>query len=210
MKTFQKRLRNDLITGLILFLPVSVTLYFLFITLRWMINLLTFFSPLPEGPHPILPSLKVLTGLLILLMILILLGEITRIVVGRRIIELWEKGIEKIPLGGTLYKVLKQVAGALVLSKKQEFSRVVLAPFPGEGMFSIAFVTGESPSGPTDAGGQPLLSLFIPNTPNPTTGFYILMPRDKVVDLPIGVEEAFMLILSSGFAQPEKWRKNRE
>jgi len=147
---------------------------------------------------------------LILLVILILLGEITRVVVGKRFIELWEKGMEKIPLGGTLYKVLKQVVGAIVLSKKQEFSRVVLAPFPGEGMFSIAFVTAENPAGPKDASGEPLLNLFIPNTPNPTTGFYILMPRKKVVDLPISVEEAFMLILSSGFAQPEKWKKVQE
>ena len=123
--------------------------------------------------------------------------------VGRWLLEFGEGTLSRIPLAGSVYKTLKQLLETFLRDNSTRFRRVVLVEYPREGLFSVGFVTGEvGPSLQSDL-KEPLLSVFIPTAPNPTTGWYTLVPARSVKELEITVEEAFRTIISAGIVNPD-------
>ena len=123
--------------------------------------------------------------------------------VGRWLLEFGEGTLSRIPLAGSVYKTLKQLLETFLRDNSTRFRRVVLVEYPREGLFSVGFVTGVvGPSLQTEP-NQPLLSVFIPTAPNPTTGWYTLVPEASVKDLDISVEDAFRTIISAGIVNPD-------
>ena len=111
--------------------------------------------------------------------------------------------LTRIPLAGSVYKTLKQLLETVLRDNSTRFRRVVLVEYPREGLFSVGFVTGEvGPSLQSDL-DKPLLSVFIPTAPNPTTGWYTLVPEGSVREINISVEEAFRTIISAGIVNPD-------
>jgi len=112
--------------------------------------------------------------------------------------------LSRIPLAGSVYKTLKQLLETVLRDNTSRFRRVVLVEYPREGLFSVGFVTGQvGPSLQSDL-NDPLLSVFIPTAPNPTTGWYTLVPEQSVRELDISVEEAFRTIISAGIVNPDE------
>jgi len=210
----RKSLRNYFITGLITLLPLVITIFILIWVFQKLNSLLTRLIPL-FTPTLIPPSLMTEAGGLIsigikILAFLIILGAITLFgfftswVVGRKILDFLEKRVFfNIPLVSTIYRTVKEINDVFFTGKKYIFKRVVMVEYPRRGVYSIGFVTAETAiENPTNSESQTMLSIFIPTTPNPTTGFLALIPEKDTIPVPIGIQKAFKFIISAGALFP--------
>ena len=204
----QQDLKNDLIAGLLVVIPLATTIWLSTIVSRFV---LAFLTSIPKQFNPFItlnPLLQDLInlalGLTVPLMGILLIGLMARNIVGRWLLEFGEGTLSRIPLAGSVYKTLKQLLETVLGGNSARFRRVVLVEYPREGLFSVGFVTGEvGPSLQSDL-ETPLLSVFIPTAPNPTTGWYTLVPEGSVRELNISVEEAFRTIISAGIVNPDE------
>ena len=204
----QNDLKNDLIAGLLVVIPLATTIWLSTIVSRFV---LAFVTSIPKQFNPFInlnPLLQDLInlalGLTVPLMGILLIGLMARNIVGRWLLEFGEGTLQRIPLAGSVYKTLKQLLETFLRDNSRRFRRVVLVEYPREGLYSVGFVTGQvGPSLQSDL-GQNLLSVFIPTAPNPTTGWYTLVPETSVRELDISVEDAFRTIISAGIVNPDE------
>ena len=204
----QNDLKNDLIAGLLVVIPLATTIWLSTIVSKFV---LAFVTSIPKQFNPFInlnPLLQDLInlalGLTVPLMGILLIGLMARNIVGRWLLEFGEGTLQRIPLAGSVYKTLKQLLETFLRDKSRRFRRVVLVEYPREGLYSVGFVTGQvGPSLQSDL-GQNLLSVFIPTAPNPTTGWYTLVPETSVKELDISVEDAFRTIISAGIVNPDE------
>jgi len=155
--------------------------------------------------NPLLQDLINLTlGLTVPLLAILLIGLMARNFVGRWLLEFGEGTLSKIPVAGSVYKTLKQLLETFLRDNSKRFRRVVLVEYPREGLFSVGFVTGVVGPSLQPEPEKTLLSVFIPTAPNPTTGWYTLVPESSVKDLDISVEDAFRTIISAGIVNPDE------
>ena len=203
----QQDLKNDLIAGLLVVIPLATTIWLATIVSRFV---LAFLTSIPKQFNPFItlnPLLQDLInlalGLTVPLLGILLIGLMARNIVGRWLLEFGEGTLQRIPLAGSVYKTLKQLLETFLRDNSQRFRRVVLVEYPREGLYSVGFVTGEV--GPTLQSEleERLLSVFIPTAPNPTTGWYTLVPESSVRDLNLSVEDAFKTIISAGIVNPD-------
>ncbi len=204
----QQDLKNDLIAGLLVVIPLATTIWLSTVVSRFVLAILTSI-PKQLNPfitlNPLLQDLINLSlGLTVPLLGILLIGLMARNIVGRWLLEFGEGTLSRIPLAGSVYKTLKQLLETFLGDNSSRFRRVVLVEYPREGLFSVGFVTGVvGPSLLSDP-DKPLLSVFIPTAPNPTTGWYTLVPEASVKDLNISVEDAFRTIISAGIVNPDQ------
>ena len=204
----QNDLKNDLIAGLLVVIPLATTIWLSTVVSKFV---LAFVTSIPKQFNPFInlnPLLQDLInlalGLTVPLMGILLIGLMARNIVGRWLLEFGEGTLQRIPLAGSVYKTLKQLLETFLRDNSRRFRRVVLVEYPREGLYSVGFVTGQvGPSLQSDL-GQNLLSVFIPTAPNPTTGWYTLVPEGSVKELDISVEDAFRTIISAGIVNPDE------
>jgi uncharacterized membrane protein len=197
------RIRNYFLTGLILAGPVAVTLWLIGWFVTWVDNLVRPFIPVTYRPETYLPMHIPGLGLIIAFVALTLLGFLAANLVGRKLVDLGEGILHRMPIVRPIYRTAKQIFQTLFSSTGSSFRRVGLVEFPSPGMWSLVFLT-QSPSAEiaTRLPATEHVSAFMPCTPNPTTGFFFYVPRRDVIDLDITVEEAMQLIMSAGIIQP--------
>jgi len=147
-------------------------------------------------------------GLILVVILVFVVGLLTRNFIGRKIVHLGENIVDRIPLVRILYTGVKQLLEPLFLQKTNGFKRVALIEYPRRGVHVIGFVTGESKGEVQNKTSKNMMNVFVPTTPNPTSGFYILIPEDEVVYLNMSVEDAFKLIISGGIVSPPEKRNN--
>jgi uncharacterized membrane protein len=206
----KKDIRKRMISGLLLLMPFFVTL----LVIKWLFGLVAgFLRPLikviltkllDETLLQAIPDVYIgvaasLLSVIILVLLVYAIGATAQFVVGRRMIHSGEGLMLKIPLVGTVYSATKQVVQALSMSDKAAFKSVVLVEFPRPGFKAVAFLTGRI----NDSEGRTYCKVFIPTTPNPTTGFFEIVPVDGVMETGLSVEEAFKMIISGGLISPE-------
>ncbi len=203
----QQDLKNDLIAGLLVVIPLATTIWLSTVVSRFV---LAFLTSVPKQLNPFItlnPLLQDLInlalGLTVPLLGILLIGLMARNIVGRWLLEFGEGTLSKIPLAGSVYKTLKQLLETFLRDNSTRFRRVVLVEYPREGLFSVGFVTGLVGPSLQPELNEPLLSVFIPTAPNPTTGWYTLVPESSVKDLNISVEDAFRTIISAGIVNPD-------
>jgi len=204
----QQDLKNDLIAGLLVVIPLATTIWLATTVSRFMLAFLTSipkqFNPF-NTLNPLLQELINLgLGLLVPLLGILLIGLMARNIVGRWLLEFGEGTLLRIPLAGSVYKTLKQLLETFLQGNSNRFRRVVLLEYPREGLYALGFVTGTI-GGAVQAGfGETMLSVFIPTAPNPTTGWYAVVPETSVRDIELSVEDAFRTIISAGIVSPEE------
>lgn len=203
---FVSNLKNDLIAGLLVVIPLATTIWLTITIASWVINFLTRIpkqlNPF-EGLHPILTNLlNLLVGLAVPLLFILFIGLMARNIAGRWLLDVGEQVLQAIPLAGSVYKTLKQILETLLQDSKSKFRRVVMVEYPRPGLWTLAFVTGEVSHQFQSHLTKPMLSLFIPTTPNPTTGWYAMVPEEEVINLQINVEDAFKVLISAGIVSP--------
>ena len=191
-----RTIRKYFVTGMIVIIPIWVTI----LILRAVVNLIQdAFALLPPSIHPRTYISFYGIELLIALVLILLIGVIASNFLGKKFLKLGEMALAKIPIIKTVYQGVKQLTIG-VLGEKRMFSKVVLLEFPIKGLSFIGFVTGEDTQLIHNRSGQKMLKIFIPTTPNPTSGFFCVAAEKEVTYLDIGVDEAFKLIISAGYS----------
>ena len=203
MKRLRTNLKNYFFTGLLVILPIFITAYVILFLIRIMDAILKFI-PVKYLPDTYLPFHIPGLGLIFVVILVFAVGLLTRNIVGRKIVHLGENIVERIPLVRILYAGVKQLLETIFLQKTDAFKRVALVEYPRRGTYVIGFITGESKGEVQDKTDKNMINLFIPTTPNPTSGFYMLVPDDELVVLNMSVEDAFKLIISGGIVSPPK------
>jgi uncharacterized membrane protein len=197
------RLRNYFLTGLIVAGPVLITTWLIWWFVNWVDGLVRPFIPVAYRPETYLPLKIPGTGLIIAFVALTLLGFLTANLVGRTLVEFGEQILHRMPIVRPIYKSLKQIFETLFAKSGSSFRRVGLVEFPAPGMWSLVFLS-QPPSADVAAvlPGEEYVSVFMPCTPNPTTGFFFYVRRAEVLELDITVEAAATLLMSAGMVQP--------
>ncbi|HAE05981.1 DUF502 domain-containing protein [Richelia intracellularis] len=203
---WKQDLKNDLIAGLLLVIPLATTIWLTVTIAIWVINFLTRIpkqlNPF-DGMHPILVNLlNLVVGLAVPLLSILIIGLMARNIAGRWLLDVGERILQAIPLAGQVYKTLKQLLETLIKDSNNKFRRVVLLEYPRRGMWSIAFVTGSISSEIKAKLSGSMVGVFIPTTPNPTSGWYALVPENEVVNLSISIEDALKIVVSGGIVAP--------
>jgi uncharacterized membrane protein len=203
----QEDLKNDLIAGLLVVIPLATTIWLGTTVSRFVLAFLTSipkqFNPF-NTLNPLLQELINLSlGLLVPLLGILLIGLMARNIVGRWLLEFGEGTLLRIPLAGSVYKTLKQLLETFLRDNSTRFRRVVLVEYPREGLFAIGFVTGVLGASIQSDFQETMLSVFIPTAPNPTTGWYAVVPERSVRDIDLSVEDAFRTIISAGIVSPD-------
>ncbi|MCL1470845.1 DUF502 domain-containing protein [Argonema antarcticum] len=207
IQRLKQDLKNDLIAGLLVVIPLATTIWLTITIATWVINFLTRI-PKQLNPfddlHPILVNLlNLAVGLMVPLLCILLIGLMARNFAGRWLLDVGERILQAIPLAGSVYKTLKQLLETLLKDSNGKFRRVILVEYPRRGIWALAFVTGELSSDmQARLSRSTMISVFIPTTPNPATGWYAIVSEDEVVDLAISVEDAFKVIISGGIVSP--------
>ncbi len=147
-------------------------------------------------------------GVLVTMVVVFFVGLGMRNYAGRRLFETLERGLARIPLASSIYHGLKQVMETVAANRGEQFRHVVLVEYPRKGLFCLAFVTNQSQFMSVDglSADENLVSVFLPTTPNPTSGFYLLVPQSELRKVDLTVEEAFKLIMSAGIVTPDDVR----
>jgi len=201
---FAGRIRNYFLTGLILTGPIFITFYLTWAFVTWVDGLVRPFIPVAYRPETYLPVNVPGSGLVIAFLALTLLGFLTANLVGRTLVEAGETILGRMPFVRALYKGLKQVFETLFSSNGSSFRKVGLVEFPSPGMWSLVFLSQSA--APAIAarlpGAEEHIAVFMPCTPNPTTGFFFYVPRRDVIELDITADAAASLIMSAGMIQP--------
>jgi uncharacterized membrane protein len=195
-----KSLRSYILAGLVVWLPIVVT----FVVLRFIIDILdTTIALLPNAyqPEQLLGVRMPGLGVLLSLILLIVTGIIATNILGQRLFGWGESLLVRIPLVRSIYQAAKQVIQAIFATNSQAFRKVMLIEYPRKGMWSLAFLTGTTNAEILSHSGEEMLSLFVPTTPNPTSGFLLLVPKREAVELTMSVEEALKFIISLGVMQ---------
>jgi uncharacterized membrane protein len=198
------RVRNYFLTGLVVAGPVAITIYLTWSFVTWVDDLVRPLFPVAVRPETYLPVKIPGLGLIVAFVLLTLLGFFTANFVGRKFVELGENLLGRMPVVRPIYRGLKQVFETLFSKSASTFRTVGLVEFPAPGMWSLVFlstppgadITARLPS------GEEHVSVFMPCTPNPTTGFFFYVPRREIIELDIPVEEAAKLIMTAGMIQP--------
>ena len=204
LQKFKQDLKSDLIAGLVVIIPLATTIWLTVNVTVWMVQFLTRFpkqlNPFPEL-NPYLGWLINLgIGFAVPLLSILLIGLMARNFAGRWLLDFGERVVESIPLAGSVYKTLQQLLQTVFQDSKSRFRRVVLVEYPRRGLWAIAFVTGVAVA---ETSHNKMLSVFIPTTPNPTSGWYSIVSEDDVLNLSISIEDAFKVLLSGGIVGPD-------
>jgi uncharacterized membrane protein len=204
----QQDLKNDLIAGLLVVIPLATTIWLATTVSKFVLAFLTSipkqFNPF-NTLNPLLQELINLgVGLLVPLLGILLIGLMARNIVGRWLLEFGEGTLQRIPLAGSVYKTLKQLLETFLRDNSSRFRRVVLVEYPREGLFALGFVTGVIGTAVQAPCSEPMLSVFSPTAPTPTTGWYAVVPERSVRDLDLSVEDAFRTIISAGIVNPDE------
>jgi uncharacterized membrane protein len=195
-------MRRYFLSGLLVWLPLWVTI----LVIKFLVDILS--NTLLMLPHQYQPDVLIGfhipgIGVIITLLVIFLTGVIVANFIGRRVVMLGDGIISHIPLVRTIYTSVKQVLQTLFTPGGQSFRKVLLVEYPRVGMWSLAFQTGDGTSEVTKSlHGEAMVSLFIPTTPNPTSGFLMIVPRKDVRELDMSVDQALKFVISLGVMQP--------
>jgi len=201
-----KHFRRYLVAGILVWLPIGVTVFLLRILIGLMDRTLLL---LPEKFRPetlfgfAIPGL----GFVLTLIVLLLTGVLAANIVGRSMVGMWESMLDRIPIVRSIYSGAKNFAEIVLSDSNHSFKHVLLIEYPRKGLYSLAFQTSSQLGEVQGRTGEDVICTFVPTTPNPTSGFIIVVPRKDVILLDMEVDEALKMIISLGVVVPT-WRRD--
>lgn len=200
-------LRDNLVAGILAILPIAVTVliirYLVIKVNSIMLNpLLLRLSPyLPQKEYRLL--LAKTSIFLSVILLIIFIGRMTRVIIVKRTFSFLERLLYKLPMVNKIYGTTKEISDAFLGDKKTALEKVVLVEYPRKGVYALGFVTSETIGWLGEfAGGEGLINVYVPTTPNPTSGLFVLMKKEDIIPLDISVEEALKLVISAGVITP--------
>ena len=204
-RTLMQRLRSWFFTGLVVFGPLGLTVYFAW----WLVSLIdNWVRPLAPSvlwPDTYLPIHVPGFGVIIAMFGITVLGFLAANIAGRTLVGAGEAMLDRTPVLRSVYKSLKQIFETIFREGGTQFRKVGLVEYPAKGQWSIVFLSSAPPPVIADAlGPETMISVFLPCTPNPTTGFYFYVPAKDVIEIPMTPNEAAQLVMSAGLIQPTR------
>lgn len=197
-----KRFRNHLISGLLIFLPAVISIYIMsFLFVKTTDYIFHMFPAIYHNNIEVRIFIR-LIALFLLLSCLVLLGMLGKILLIRKLLQFGESVFLRIPLLGKIYNAIKQVSEAFLGYDKTILNKVCMVEFPRKGAYSIGFVTSTAEGEVQYRTKAKVINIFVPTTPNPTTGFLIMVPEDEVIILDMTIEEGLKLVISGGAVVP--------
>ena len=192
-----------MIAGLLVWLPLAATV----VIIKLVINLLDkiiLILPLKYQPESLFGFYIPGFGLLLALGVLVLTGMLAANLLGRELVAVWESILSRIPVVRSIYNAVKQIVDTVLTSKGKSFRKVVMAEYPRKGIWAIGFVSikAKGEVAMRAGTGGDLVGVFVPTTPNPTSGFLLFFPREDVIELDMSLEEAAKLVISAGLVYP--------
>ena len=195
-----KRLRNYFISGLLFWVPLALTV----LVIKFFLELINNLVPQKYLPEAIfnLDTTIPGSGIILVLIVILITGVLVTNILGRKLVALWEKVLNKIPGFRNVYNVLKKVSDTVFNTSTESFRKAFLIQYPSKGIWVIAFQSGDYKGEAESIIGEEIMNLFVPTTPNPTSGFFVMMAKKDAFELDMSVEEAFKLVISAGVVTP--------
>jgi|TARA_B100000953_G_scaffold8159_1_gene7296 uncharacterized membrane protein len=197
-----KKFRTIIVAGLLVWVPLGATIFVLRLLISLFGNLDSWLSDQLNIP---------IAGIGILLALLVLLGTglIAANYFGKRFVSFWESFLERIPLVRNIYSAVKRFAEIVLSDSSQSFSKVLLIEYPRKGLYSLSFQTSQDLGEVQGKTGEDLVCVFVPTTPNPTSGLILMVPKQDVIELDMGVEDALKMVISLGVVVPGEGTVNQ-
>ncbi len=204
----QRSIKQYFITGLLVWLPMGITVW----VLTWLVGLLDgIFLAILYAADTVIPGIHLVAeflrgvpglGVILVTLVIFFTGVFVANMFGQWLLRQWDNLMNRIPVVRSIYTSVKQVSDTLFSGSGHAFSKALLVQYPRQGSWTIAFLTG-TPSGQVAKHlGQPMVSVYVPTTPNPTSGFFLIMPKADVVELDMSVDDALKYIISMGVVVP--------
>lgn len=194
-------MRKYFITGLLVLVPLAITLWVLNLIIGTLDQSLLLLPP-QWRPELLLGFNLPGVGTILTLVIIFITGVVTRNFVGNRLLMLWELLLKRIPVVNSIYSSVKQVSDTLLSSSGNAFRKALLVQYPREGIWTIAFQTGVPGGDVKNHLSGDYVSVYVPTTPNPTSGFFLMLKREDTIELNMSVDEALKYIVSMGVVAP--------
>ena len=197
------RLRNYLLAGLLVTAPVAITFYVAWSIIDYVDEKVA--AVLPDGynPNSLLPFAVPGLGLVMLVVALTLVGFLTANFLGRMFVRAGEGLLNRMPIVRSFYGGVKQIFETVLSDRAQSFSEVVLIEFPRAGMWTLGLVVGKAYSELNEKAGVELYNIYVPTSPNPTSGYVVFLPRSEMKHLDMTVEDCLKMIISGGIVMPQ-------
>ena len=196
-----KRLRNYFISGLLFWIPLALSV----LLIKFFLEIVNNLVPTRLLPESLLNLDTTIPGSGIVLVILVILitGALVTNILGRKLLDLWERALNKIPGFRNIYNALKKISSTVLNTSSESFRKAFLIQYPSKGIWVIAFQSGDYKGEVESIIGKDVINLFVPTTPNPTSGFFVMISKKDAVELQMSVEEAFKLVISAGVVTPD-------
>ena len=197
------RLRNYFLTGIIVTAPIALTIYLTWQFIDWVDSQAIPLLPAKYNPENYLPFSLPGLGLLISVVILTFVGFLTANIFGRTLLRTGERLVNRMPVVRSIYGAFKQILETVLSQSSNSFRQAVLVEYPRRGVWTVAFVTGETEGEVAQRLDDEMINIYVPTTPNPTSGFLLMVPRRDLIFLDMPVEDAAKYVISIGVIAPE-------
>jgi uncharacterized membrane protein len=196
-----KRLTNYLISGLLFWIPLALTV----LVIKFFLEVVNNLVPARFLPETLLNLDTTIpgSGFIFVVLILLVTGALVTNILGRKLLDLWERALNKIPGFRNIYNALKKISSTVLNTSSESFRKAFLIQYPSKGIWVVAFQSGDFKGEIESIIGEDVINLFVPTTPNPTSGFFVIIPKKDAIELNMSVEEAFKLVISAGVVTPE-------
>lgn len=195
----QTHFKRYFLAGLILWAPLSITIW----VITWVFDLLDSVLPVALRSEVLFGVHIPGFGVLVVVLFILVTGFLAANLIGQKLVDLWEGLMRRIPLVRSIYSSVKQVSDTILAPNGQAFRQAVLVQYPRHGAWTIAFLTGSPAPDVATLLPTECVSVYVPTTPNPTSGFFLMMPKTEVIELSIGVDAALKYVVSMGTVPPQ-------
>jgi uncharacterized membrane protein len=196
------RLRNWFFAGVLVTAPIGITIYVAWAVIAWIDQTVAGSLPAPFNPNTYLPVDVPGVGLITLMAGLTLIGFLTANLLGRVLVRWGERIVAQMPVVRSLYAAVKQILESVLGSTSTSFREVVLVEYPRREMWTLGLIIGETYGEIQEKTGQKLYNVYLPTTPNPTSGYLVFLPREQMIHLDMSVEDCMKMIVSGGLVTP--------
>ncbi|MDX5332895.1 MAG: DUF502 domain-containing protein [Gammaproteobacteria bacterium] len=194
-------MKRYLIAGLLVWVPLGIT----FLVIRALVGVMDrtlLLLPPDWRPEALLGFPVPGLGIVLSILVVLVTGMVVANLLGRKLVEGWESLLNRIPLVRSIYSAVKQILETIFVAGGKSFRKVLMVEYPRRGLWTLAFQTGSGTEEVHDKAGHRLMTVFVPTTPNPTSGFIILVPEEDIIELDMSVEDGLKLIMSLGVVAP--------
>lgn len=196
------RLRNYFFAGVLVTTPIAITLYIAWVLIDFVDGQVTPFIPERYNPETYLPFSIPGLGLVVVSILLTMIGAFTAGLFGRWVVKMSERAMNRMPVVRNVYSALKQIMETVVAQKSNAFRQVVLFEYPRRGTWAMGFITGDTVGEVQKITDEEVVNVFLPTTPNPTSGYLLFVPRSDLIYLKMTVEEGIKMVVSGGIVTP--------